>query len=86
MCGCNSSISYQSKPAPVTLNYTPDPNCTFSQMDAYNTQLRLKCLENKVKKSVYNKYLGVVNSLINLQDYCRYDLQQIITVLEQNGC
>jgi hypothetical protein len=87
MCGCTSVVSKipAQQAVPVAV-YVPNPNCSYDLTDAFNTRLRLQCLQSKVKIATYNKYLGVVNSLINLQDYCRYDLTPIIAVLDENGC
>ena len=86
MCGCNKTIA----PAPITkispVTYVPNPNCNYSEMDVYSIKFRLQCLERKIKTSVYNKHLGIINSLINLGVYCRYNLEATVALLEHHGC
>lgn len=60
--------------------------CNLTEEDICAIKERLMCLKTKIKGKDFNKYLGFVNSLINLEDYCRYDLSMIEEIIDELGC
>jgi hypothetical protein len=85
MCGCNNNIPPVQYSAPQVV-YTPDPNCGKTELDIRSVQFRMVCLKSKIPVYDYNKYMGILNTLINLRDYCRYDIEPLILLLNEKSC
>lgn len=61
-------------------------NCTATEEDIKQFKETLKCIKKSLKFQEYNKYAGLIDSMLNLKDYCRYDLSFISNLAEDYGC
>lgn len=62
-----------------------DEPCTTSKEELQEIKQKLQCVLKKVPIAQYNKYLGLVNTNMNL-NYCKYDMKPIIEFLKEHGC
>lgn len=61
-------------------------NCESSYDDISSLIFRLSCAENKIQPYLYNKYLGILQSMINMYNYCLYSTEEIINTLNEHNC
>lgn len=86
MCGCNKVIpQYQGSPTYIPV-ITPPVFCTKTLGDIQEISNKLPCLKSKINIKQYNSFVGIIQSMLNLQDYCKYDTDQITQMLTLHGC
>lgn len=61
-------------------------DCDVTQEQVAAIKERLICLKPKIKYVDYNRAMGIVISLLNTQNYCKYNLQPLITLLDEFDC
>lgn len=61
-------------------------NCDKTLEEIESLKQRLYCVESKIPLSLYNQYMGIIRSLINLKNYCKYNLDPIIQLLNEYNC
>lgn len=81
-----------SKRKPKAVNYSypvikaESKPCNLSESEIKLIRDQLFCLRSKIPFKDFNKYLGTINSLLTLSDYCRYDITNITRLIKQYGC
>lgn len=60
--------------------------CNMKETDIMAFKERLKCLKKKVPLHQHNRYLGIINSMLNLKNYCKYNTKQLKELLDECQC
>lgn len=61
-------------------------SCDLTEEDITELRDSLFCLKAKIPFREFNKYLGTINSLLAVRDFCRYDISKIKKTLKEYGC
>ena len=85
MCNCRNS-----NPLPKAYVSTPSPrvdvNCEKTINDIQNLYNRLLCTKNSYFSKTENIYLGKLLTMINLKEYCKYDVTEIEEFVTSKNC
>ncbi len=60
--------------------------CLRTLEEVRTLQNRLNCAKETMSYKYYNSYAGILKSMLNFRDYCRYDLSPILDMIESHGC
>ena len=60
--------------------------CLRTLQEMKTLQQRLNCAKEKISPKYYNSYAGIIKSMLNFKDYCKYDLGPILDMIENHGC
>lgn len=60
--------------------------CTKTLGEIKILQDRLNCAKDKISFKYYNSYSGIIKSMLNFKDYCRYDVAPILDMIENHEC
>lgn len=61
-------------------------NCGVTKEEVEAIKGRLLCLKTKIQYVDYNRSMGIVISLLNTGNYCKYNLQPLIDLLDEFNC
>ena len=60
--------------------------CLRTKEEMLILQNRLNCAKNKMGYKYYNSYAGIIKSMLNFKDYCKYDVTPILDMIDNHGC
>lgn len=61
-------------------------NCDVTKEQIEVVETRLVCLRDKINYVDFNRSLGIVKSLLNTQNYCKYNLKPLLDLLDEYDC
>lgn len=90
MCGCNANKVI----APAESTYTPPESsegCIITLVELAQLKTKLECFQThnlyiNVTPQEVNAALGTIQSMINIGDYCLYDLTYLKNRIENVTC
>ena len=85
-CGKKNNYRNIEKVFHKLVNTNAPKTCNLTEEDIVLLKEQLKCVKLKISFKDYNKQLGFLTSMLNLKDYCRYDLSILQTMIEQYEC
>jgi hypothetical protein len=84
MCSCGkvNSVQRTYSPPPVVI---VNKDCFVTKQKIETIYNRLLCLKNSGTSNI-NSYIGKIITMINLKDYCKYDISDILNFLNSTNC
>lgn len=85
MCSCGKVNSipkiYTPAPSPQIV-----PNCVKSRTEIQTLYNRMVCVKETTSSKKVNYYLGILLTMLNLNEYCKYDVVDIEVYANNNNC
>mgnify|MGYP006335215857 CR=1 FL=1 len=87
MCNCNKSTPIVA----ASTYYSVQQNistfdCSKSKGEIEALYEKLKCLKGKIHFKNYNSWKGILDSLLNTKNYCKYSLTPLIELFITYEC
>lgn len=77
---CNKILTY-----PIYYEKTTS-YCNTTREEVLAIKDKLKCLKTKIKFKDYVVVMSVINIMLRMNDYCRYDYEYFKKLIDENDC
>jgi len=85
MCNCGKVNS-----SPKTYTYSTVPqtivDCDISREEIQSVYNKLVCVKEKTTSKLLNIFLGQILTMLNINEYCKYSLEEINIFITNNNC